>query len=166
MASKALKPATWFQSVPRPDPSAEEQEIYALSDISALDDTTHGGQCRTAEPTENRLWRLVRMIVHGVRGEARGLMGTVQYRSARRLQCFFRQALARRGVVRRLADACAARQAGEALRLRRRQRELNALNRYKSICREEGRRVIEWSVKYFLRPWAVVDIQKIWRGHR
>lgn len=51
-----------------------------------------------------------------------------------------RQLLARNKMARRLADARAARQAGEELRLRRREREADAMNRYKMVCREEGRR--------------------------
>lgn len=58
----------------------------------------------------------------------------------RRLQCIARQMLARKAVARGLADARAARKAGEDLRLRRRRREAEALHRYKEACREEGRK--------------------------
>lgn len=57
--------------------------VQVMSELSSLDDTTDEEQCFAIRNDRLKLWRRVRMIVHGVRGEARDLAGTVRYRSAR-----------------------------------------------------------------------------------
>ncbi|CAM9535914.1 unnamed protein product [Ectocarpus sp. 6 AP-2014] len=149
----------------------DEGTLDASSDLTSLSltETSYGeeGPRRSV-----LLWRHVRMIVRGVRGvrcgvvEGSRLEDTVVFRAARRIQGIFRIKRARRVIARRRSIALEALKMGEQLRLQRRRREADARQRYKEACREEGKRILDWAVKFFLQPRAILDLQRVWRGYR
>ncbi|CAM9366496.1 unnamed protein product [Ectocarpus fasciculatus] len=160
-----------FKSLGVSSPQLNEGTLDASSDLTSLSltETSYGeeGPRRSV-----LLWRHVRMIVRGVRGvrggvaESSRLEDTVAFRAARRIQGIFRIKRAGRVIARRRSIALEALKMGAQLRLQRRRREADARKRYKEACREEGKRILEWAVKVFLQPRAILDLQRVWRGYR
>ncbi|CAM9328919.1 unnamed protein product [Ascophyllum nodosum] len=166
----ASKGANLFKRGPSlpDDKSASDESTGKFSSIETLMTDVKGADdgLPSTSAAAGLRWRGVRMIVRGVRGECCGLAKTVRYRAARRIQVQARMQLARKAIIDRQKTARAARLWGEERRLRRRQRESNAKKRCKQIYRKEGERILEWSLKSFMQPRAVVDLQRVWRGHR
>ncbi|CAM9106650.1 unnamed protein product, partial [Hapterophycus canaliculatus] len=161
---------TLFKSFRAPLPLLDKGSsgVSASSGFISLSDTERSDD---DEPTRGALlWRHVRMVVRGVRGMPSTSVGccrldkTVVYQAAR--QGIVRVKLARRKMGARRSAARAACKRGEELRFQRRRREIDAKRRYKEACRGEGRRILEWAVKVFLQPRAIIDLQRVWRGYR
>ncbi|CAM9730754.1 unnamed protein product [Scytosiphon promiscuus] len=144
------------------------------SEVSVSSGLTSPCETEDSDDVEPRkgaiLWRHVRMVVRGVRGMSGTAMRscrlneTVIYQAAR--QGMVRMKLARKAMGARRLAALAAYKKGEGLRFQRRRREAEAKRRYKEVCRGEGKRILEWAVKVFLQPKAIIDLQRVWRGFR
>lgn len=44
--------------------------------------------------------------------------------------------------------------------------ERQAKKEYRLICRDQAGRLLTLTIKHYLQPWAVVDMQRVWRGYR